>query len=52
MKHYVHHRHTLACIFGCVAAALTLAHPWLHAFEGGSLDMILMYMTAFTSSDR
>jgi hypothetical protein len=35
-----------------VAAALAVAHPWLHAFEGGSLDVALMYGAAYLDAVR
>lgn len=52
MKRWKGHRHSLTCLVGCVAAALAVAHPWLHAFEGGSLDVALMYGAAYLDAVR
>lgn len=30
-----------------VLAVLNLAHPWLHAFEGGGLDVMLVYLNGY-----
>jgi nitroimidazol reductase NimA-like FMN-containing flavoprotein (pyridoxamine 5'-phosphate oxidase superfamily) len=46
------HRHGLTCLIGCVFAALAVAHPWLHAFEGGSLDLAMMYGVAYLDAVR
>ena len=36
----------LAGLFLVLVVVINLAHPFLHAFEGGSLDMILVYMNS------
>lgn len=34
----------LAPAFMAIVGAINLAHPFAHAFDGGTLDMVLVYL--------
>jgi len=42
-------RQTAMVVFVAIVAVLNIAHPFLHAFEGGGLDAILAQVDAFAA---